>query len=262
MEKTNFDLLVEHILNIAEGRKPKQYQKMVIDFEKLESDINALSDTNPFKKIYEFALNGLKSYGEGKYFTNEEMSQEAKTLPEWEKAIYEAYFGHSLTKLEKKRFADRFFSFVKDPDREYFSEYVPATSPEKSFANMEEHIFDYVNESESEEGTPKDEVVKYIGRYGHDESEILKVIDKMIQDGNLSEVNGKLTAASEPEFGEEEPEELNSKQEEDTTEFLKTDTLEDERPEKTDHLDPELAREIGIDPNDPFGDEDYFRSTD
>lgn len=60
MNKTKFDLMVENILNITEGRKPKTYAKMVIDYNKLEQDINNLSDSNPFKKIYLHALNGLK----------------------------------------------------------------------------------------------------------------------------------------------------------------------------------------------------------
>ena len=263
MEKTKFDLLVEHMLNIAEGRKPKQYNKMVIDFDKLENDINNLSDSNPFKKIYLFAIDGLKSYGEGKYFTNEEMSNEAKTLPEWEDAIYAAYYGHSLNKLEKKRFTERFFSFLKDPDREYFSEYVAEPSFEKAVASMEQHIFDYVSQSDNET-TSKEEIVAYIGRSGHDEEEVAKVIDKMVSEGQLEEVDGKYKAVSEPSFDEAEPEEseLTKPSDADDLEAFRIDTLEDETPERGEKLDPELAAELGIDPNDPFGDEDYMRSTD
>ena len=54
MNKTKFDLLIENILNVTEGRKPKTYEKLIVDFDKLENDINSLSEENPFKKIYTF----------------------------------------------------------------------------------------------------------------------------------------------------------------------------------------------------------------
>jgi len=264
MEKTKFDLLVEHMLNIAEGRKPKQYNKMVIDFDKLESDINGLSDQNPFKKLYQHAISGLKSYGGDNYFSNEEMSQEAKTLPEWEEAINNAFLGHSLSKLERKRFGERFFNFVKDPDREYFSEYVAEPSVDKSIASMEQHIFDYVSQSD-EESTTKEEIVQYIARYGHDSEEVSKVIEKMVTDGQLIEMDGKFKAANDPS-DDVDPEDADldklSTTSEDPTEIFANDRLEDEEDEKGARIPPELADEFGIDANDPFGDEDYLRSTD
>lgn len=262
MNKTKFDLMVENILNITEGRKPKTYAKMVIDYDKLEQDINNLSDTNPFKKIYLHALNGLKEYGEGKQFTNQEMLADAKTLPELEEALYNAFSGAALSKVEKKTFAERFFKFITDPDREYMSEHVAAVSADKHVESVAQHIYDYINQSD-EESASTEEVIAYIGRYGHDESEVKDIIQKMIQDGQLSETNGKLTAIKDPSLDELEPEdtELDGSNDPDDLEAFRDDTLEDEEPDSG-RLPDDVAKELGIDPNDPFGDEDFLTSGD
>jgi hypothetical protein len=268
MKKTKFDLVVEHILNINEGRKPKKYQKMIIDFDKLESDINGLSDKNPFKKLYTFAINGLKHYGKNQYFTNEEMAEDPKTLPEWEDAIFNAFSGASLSRSEKNRFTERFFNFLKDPDREYFSEFVGKTmEPEnKTTESVEQHIFDFINQSENESAT-KQEVIQYANRYGHDEEEAKKTIEKMVNDGSLREDGDNLIAVSEPSIDDLEPSdsELNtsSDDEVDDLEAFRTD-IEDAS-DDDDAFDggrakgkipDDIAQELGINADDPFGDND------
>lgn len=260
MKKTNFDILVENILNITEGRKPKTYSKMVIDFDKLEEGINNLSDSNPFKKIYQYAFNGLKEYGEGQYFTNEEMTQEAKTLPEWEESLYAAFSGAALSKNEKKTFAERFFKFVQDPDREYMSEFVAQPEPEKAVESVSQHIYDYINQSENETATV-DEVVNYIGRYGHDAEEVKDIIHQMVKDGQLSEENGSLTAIKDPALDDIEPDdsEIGGNLDPDDLEAFRDDVGEDEDPDSG-RLPDDVARELGIDPNDPFGDDDFMSS--
>lgn len=262
MNKTKFDLMVENILNITEGRKPKTYPKMVIDFDKLEQGVNSLSESNPFKKIYQFALQGLKQYGDNEFFTNEEMSQEAKTLPEWEEALFSAFSGAALSKIEKKTFAERFFKFVQDPDREYMSEYVSEVEPEKAVESVSQHIFDYINQADNETASVE-EVVAYIGRYGHDESEVKDIIKKMVEDGQLSEVDGKLTAIKDPSLDELDPvdSELGASNDPDDLEAFRDDTLDDEEPDSG-RLPDDVAKELGIDPSDPFGDEDFLSSGD
>lgn len=256
---TKFDILIENILNITEGRKPKQYNKMVIDFDKLENDILSLSDQNPFKKIYKHAIDGLKQYSDNEYFTNEEMSSEAKTLPEWEDAIFNAFSGQSLSNIEKKRFTERFFNFLKDPDREYFSEFI-GNEKIKNFESMEQHIYDYINGSDDEKATLSD-VVAYINRYGHDENEVKDVIEKMVKDGQLEKIdNNTLRTLKDPSLDSNEPDdsELSDNLESDDMEAFRDDTLEDETPDEK--LPDDISRELGIDPNDPFGDDDFFDS--
>lgn len=266
MKKTKFDLVVEHILNINEGRKPKKYQKMIIDFDKLESDINSLSDKNPFKKLYTFAINGLKQYGKNEFFTNEEMSQDSKTLPEWEDAIFNAFSGASLSQGEKNRFTERFFNFLKDPDREYFSEFVGKTmeSEDKPTESVEQHIFDFINQSENESAS-KQEVIQYANRYGHDEEESKKTIEKMIKDGSLREDGDTLVAVSEPSIDEMEPNEseLSDSPNADDLEAFRTDIEDASDDEDLDDLKGkkgkiphDIAQELGINPDDPFGDND------
>ena len=257
MNKTKFDLMVENILNITEGRKPKTYPKMSVDYNKLEQDINNLSDSNPFKKIYLHALNNLKEYGEGKYFSNDELTADAKTLPELEESLYNAFTGASLSKLEKKTFAERFFKFITDPDREYLSEHVAEVEPDKHVESVAQHIFDYINQAD-EESASIEEVISYIGRYGHDEAEVKDVISKMVKDGQLAEVDGKLTAIKDPSLDEMEPEdsELGVSNDPDDLEALRDDTLEDEEPDSG-RLPDDVAKELGIDPSDPFGDNQF-----
>ena len=260
MNKTKFDLMVENILNITEGRKPKTYAKMVIDYDKLEQDINNLSDSNPFKKIYLHALNGLKEYGEGKYFTNQEMSAEAKTLPELEESLYNAFSGAALSKVEKKTFAERFFKFITDPDREYMSEHVAEVSADKHVESVSQHIYDYINQSDDETASIE-EVIAYIGRYGHDEAEVKEIIQKMVEDGQLAEVDGKLTAIKDPSLDELEPSdsELGVSNDPDDLEAFRDDTLEDEEPDSG-RLPDDVAKELGINADDPFGDSDFLAS--
>ena len=262
MNKTKFDILVEHILLTTEGRKPKTYPKLVVDYDKLEQDINNLSDSNPFKKIYLHALNGLKEYGEGKYFTNQEMSAEPKTLPELEESLYNAFSGAALSKVEKKTFAERFFKFITDPDREYTSEHVAEVEPNKHVESVSQHIFDFINQADDESASIE-EVISYIGRYGHDESEVKEIVQKMVADGQLAEIDGKLTAIKDPSLDELEPEEseLEKTGEPDDLEAFVDDTGEDEAPDSG-RLPDDVAKELGIDPSDPFGDKEFSGDND
>lgn len=258
MNKTKFDILVENILNITEGRKPKTYPKLLIDYNKLEQDVNNLSDNNAFKKIYLHALNGLKEYGEGKFFTNEEMMEDPKTLPELEESLFNAFTGASLSKLEKKTFAERFYKFITDPDRGYTSEYVAEIAPDKHVESVSQHIFDYIDQSDDETSSIE-EVVSYIGRYGHDEAEVKEIIQKMVADGQLAEIDGKLTAIKDPSLDELDPEDsdLEKTGESDDMEAFRDDTGEEEDPDSG-RLPNDVAKELGIDPNDPFGDTDFL----
>lgn len=259
MTKTKFDILVEHILNISEGRKPKQYNKLVIDFEKLENDINGLSSDNPFKKIYQFALNNMKSVGDDS-FTYDELANDPKTLPEWEEAFYNAFHGGSLSNLEKRRFGERFFNFAKDPDREYFSEYVGSVdggSADKHVESMQQHIFDYVNQAEKESAS-KDEIISYIGRYGHEPSEVSDVIAKMVEDGQLRVDGDQYFPQTDPSLDAIDPEdsELTGKVDPDDMEAFRDDVSEDE--ESSDgRISDDIAKELGIDVDDPFGDKEF-----
>lgn len=244
-----FDVLVEELLNLNEGRRPKIYEKFVLDFDKIESDIESMSDSNPFKNIYKFAVNGLKEYAPNQYFTNDEMANEAKTLPEWESSIFSAFSGQSLSNKEKKQFSQRFFSFLRDPDREYFSVYYPEKTDDQKFTNMEEHIYNFINNSE-QESTPKSEVLIYISKYGYEDDEINSVISKMINDGQLAENDeGNLITIKDPSLDDLEPDDSELSLD-DSESLLDDSEVDDSRPEE----DPEE------DLNDIFGindDEDF-----
>jgi hypothetical protein len=254
-----FDLFVENVLNITEGRKPKKYNKLLINFEKLENDIISMSDENPWKKLYQYALKNMKSIGDDDSFTNEELSNDPKTLPEWEEAFYNSFSGASLSKMEKKRFSERFFNFVKDPDREYFSEYVGEDS-NKPIESMQQHIFDYINQSEDESAT-KEEIVSYIGRYGHEEEEISSTLSRMVEDKQLRHENGKFYPEKDPSLDSLEPNEDEIEDNNpDDLEAFRDDSIayddDDDDNEDDYRISNDAAKELGIDPNDPFGDKE------
>jgi len=183
------------------------------------------------------------------------MSGESKTLPEWEEAIVNAYSGQALSSIEKIRFAERFFNFVKDPDRQYFSEYVGEIPADKRVESVQQHIYDFIHQSESGSASVE-EVVQYIERYGHDANEVKDIIQKMVSDNQISNEDNILTVLQDPSLDSLDPEESDLESSGDDMEAFRDETGEDEDPESG--ISDDIAAELGIDKNDPFGDEQFL----
>jgi hypothetical protein len=252
MNKTKFDLLVEHIIQVSEGRKPKVYNQLTIDFDKLESDIQNMSDSNPFKKIYEYSIRNMKKIDDQRSFTNEEMKEFSKTLPEWEQEIFKSVIDMPILKSEKKKFAERFYNFLKDPDREYFVDQADLLDDSVSITSIEENIFNFINQAE-EDFSSLAEITTYMLKYGHSESETEKMLNKMVESGQLLKVDGKYaTNKQEDNLDNLEPDDtmIDTSEEEDDGKYdsgliYKGDAAED-------------LKNLGIDdPDDPFGDNDF-----
>ena len=82
----------------------------------------------------------------------------------------------------------------------------------------------------------------------------------MVKDGQLGEQDGKLVAIKDPSLDDlEEPETFDNNIKDDDLEGLRTDIESGEGDDyNTDssissEIDPELAKDLGIDSNDPWG---------
>lgn len=248
MKKTQFDILFEKVITINEGRKKKVYPKYTLNLDKLTNDLKELK--SPFKNFYITALQHVQATG-----------NLPETKPEWESTINHGFLNQGLGPDEKKLLFKRLWHFLNTPDHSYFVEFdenaAAQQEEEKSISSVEEHIYNYIIESDDESAT-KEEIKSYISKYGHEEEEVEKIINKMIVDGQLGEENGKLVAIKDPSLDElEEPETFNNS--DDDMEGLRTDEETGDIDNlETDsaishEIDPELAKDLGIDVNDPWG---------
>ena len=250
MKKTKFDILFEKVVIVNEGRKKKVYPKYTLNMDKLSEDLKNLK--SPFKNFYLQALQHVQSTG-----------NLPETKPEWESTINIGLMNQGLGPDERKLLFKRFWHVLSTPDHSYFVEFdEKATSedePAKSISSVEEHIYNYIIESDDESAT-KEEIKSFISKYGHDEEEVDKIIDKMVKDGQLGEQDGKLVAIKDPSLDDlEEPETFDNNTKDDDLEGLRTDIESGEGDDyNTDssissEIDPELAKDLGIDSNDPWG---------
>jgi hypothetical protein len=254
MKKTKFDILFEKVVTINEGRKKKVYPKYTLNVDKLTEDLKILK--SPFKNMYLTALQHVIDTG-----------NLPETKPEWEKTINSGFYGQSLGEDERNMLFKRLWHLLNTPDHGYFTEYNESQqvvdSPEKSISSVEEHIYNYIIESDTDSAT-RDEIISLISKYGHESDDINKVIDKMIAEGELGEQDGKLVAIKDPSLDEiDEPETLNG--DDNDMEAFRTDIESGGDIDKIDtdsaishEIDPELARDLNIDPNDPWGQKEMF----
>jgi polyhydroxyalkanoate synthesis regulator phasin len=254
MKKTKFDILFEKVVTVTEGRKKKVYPKYTLNMDKLTDDLKNLK--SPFKNFYLQALQHVQSTG-----------NLPETKPEWESTITVGLMNQGLGPDERKLLFKRFWHVLNTPDHSYFVEFdenaATAEEAPKSISSVEEHIYNYIIESDEESAT-KEEIKSYISKYGHEEEEVDKIIDKMIKDGQLGEENGKLVAMKDPSLDElEEPETFDSNTNDDMEAF-RTDTETGDLDElNTDssishEFDDETAKELGINPNDPWGEKELL----
>lgn len=248
MKKTNFDILFEKVITINEGRKKKVYPKFTLNLDKLTEDLKNLK--SPFKNFYLQALQHVQSTG-----------NLPETKPEWESTINHGFLNQGLGPDERKLLFKRFWHVLNTPDHSYFVEFDENAANQeeqtKSISSVEEHIYNYIIESDDEAAT-KEEVKAYISKYGHEEEEVDKIINKMIADGQLGEENGKLVAIKDPSLDElEAPESFDNT--DDEMEAFRTDTESGDIDSlNTDSsishdIDPETAKDLGIDMDDPWG---------
>jgi hypothetical protein len=252
MKKTKFDMLFEKVLTINEGRKKKVYPKYTLSVDKLMEDLKTLK--SPFKNMYMTALQHVIDTG-----------NLPETKPEWEKTIKSGFYGQSLGEDERNMLFKRFWHILNTPDHAYFVEYDASQeqnleAPEKSISSVEEHIYNYIIESDDEAAT-REEIVALITKYGHEDDDINKIIDKMIAEGELSEQNGKIVAVKDPSLDEidDSSENMINTDTDSDLEGLRTDIESGDIDEFSSdsaishEIDPELAKDLNIDPNDPWG---------
>ena len=254
MKKTKFDLLVENIISITEGRKKKVYPKLVFNFNKFQEDINNLEDS-PYKALYQYVINKLKQINGKDAFSLEELSSDPKTMPEWEEEFLLTLGG----KENKKEMFTRLFRFVTDTDRGYFSEQTDSLDSsdigDKPVESIEDHIYNFIKQSSNEDAT-MDEIVHYISRYGLEEDEIIKIVTGMLKgedggDGKLREEDGKYYCQDDPSLDELDPSDSDLNKDGDDMEGFK---LSDDDADLTDEYE-----ELGLNPKDPFDDDDFYR---
>lgn len=255
MKKTQFDILFEKVLTINEGRKKKVYPKYVLNMDKLTEDLKNLK--SPFKNFYLQALQHVQDTG-----------NVPETKPEWESTINIGLMNQGLGPDERKLLFKRFWHVLNTPDHSYFVEYDESASatqeePSKSISSVEEHIYNYIVESDEESAT-KEEIKNFISKYGHEEDEIDKIITKMVKDGQLGEDNGKLVALKDPSLDELEAPESFDGNTDDEMEGLRTDTESGELDSLdsdsaiTHEIDPDLAKDLGINFDDPWGEKEML----
>jgi hypothetical protein len=254
MKKTKFDMLFEKVVTVNEGRKKKVYPQYTLDVNKLMEDMKTLK--SPFKNMYISALQHVVDTG-----------NLPETKPEWEKTIKSGFYGQSLGEDERSMLFKRLWHILNTPDHSYFVEYDPTIenveTTEKSITSVEEHIYNYIIESDDEAAT-RDEIISLISKYGYEGDEINKIIDKMIAEGELGEQNGRIVAVKDPTLDEIDVDE-------DLTSFSNQDELDNDMEGlRTDietgdidnvdtdsaishDLDPDIAKELGIDVDDPWG---------
>jgi len=253
MKKTKFDILFEKVVTINEGRKKKVYPKYTLNVDKLKEDLQNLK--SPFKNFYISSLQHVENTG-----------NLPETKPEWENTIMSGFYDKGLSPDEKKMLFKRFWHVLTTPDHSYFVEFDENSvqpEEEKSISSVEEHIYNYIIESDDEAAT-KEEIKSYISKYGHEEEEVEKIISKMVKDGQLADQDGKLVAVKDPSLDDlEEPESLNNDPNDDM-EGLRTDEEEGDIDNFTTDssishkIDPELAKDLGIDSEDPWGEKEML----
>ena len=249
MKKTKFDILFEKVVTVNEGRKKKVYPKYTLNMDKLTEDLKNLK--SPFKNFYLQALQHVQSTG-----------NLPETKPEWENTVNVGLMNQGLGSDERNLLFKRFWHVLNTPDHSYFVEFDENNRSEeesvKSISSVEEHIYNYIVESDDESAT-KEEIKSFISKYGHDEEEVDKIIDKMVKDGQLGEQDGKLVAIKDPALDDlEEPETFDNNTNDDM-EGLRTDIesgdgdIYDTDSSITSEIDPDLAKDLGIDSDDPWG---------
>jgi polyhydroxyalkanoate synthesis regulator phasin len=249
MKKTKFDILFEKVVTVTEGRKKKVYPKFTLNVDKLTEDLKNLK--SPFKNFYLQALQHVQATG-----------NLPETKPEWESTINHGLLNQGLGPDERNLLFKRFWHVLNTPDHSYFVEFDENAANEeetsKSISSVEEHIYNYIIESDDESAS-KEEIKSYISKYGHEEEEVDKIIDKMVKEGQLGEQDGKLVALKDPSLDELEAPETLDTDSNDDMEAFRTDTetgdIDSMNTDSaiTHELDDETAKDLGIDPSDPWG---------